>query len=120
MFNFVNVFLCGKINVANYQNNHRLCSNWQLTSFYCRLSSLIKSTKRQCQQNTFLILLIPSKCGFFFIRSLDFFLVNFISVVPGRPTSYRALRNRRDGLMCMFYFSSFYFLFFIFLLLRFF
>ena len=109
MFDFVNVFMCGKINVANYQNNHRLCSNWQLTSFYCRLSSLFKSTKRQCQQNTFLILLIPSKMRFYFSFVLSiFFSVNFISVVPGRPTSYRALRNRRDGLMCMFSFSSFY------------
>jgi hypothetical protein len=47
--------------------------NWHL--FYCRLSSLFKSTKRQCQQNTFLILLIPSKMRFYFlfVRSIFFF-----------------------------------------------
>ncbi len=83
--------------------------NWHL--FNCRLSSLFKSTKRQCQKNTFLILLIPSKMRFYFlfVRSIFFFGEFYFSrsgpanFIPSAPKPKR--------------WSDVYVLFFIFLFL---
>jgi hypothetical protein len=118
MFDFVNVFVCGKINVANYQNNNRLCSNWQLTSFLLSLKLTLQIHQTTMPTKYISNSFDPLKNAFlFFIRSLDFFFrwILFQSFRAGQLHTERSETEEMVWCVCfIFHLFIFHFFFFCF------